>query len=699
MTTPFRRAILAASILALAPSALAAPSLSACKNWYSTLDERMTNLAKHFDAKETGGLGKTANAIRDGIRRQLQYWQGHEYPIVSMNDGTPIEAKVLAKSAFGETVPKPGMEPPPGSASLAIHELPVDPPVPDMGMPSGVGNYSGEDIAGIKSSVAATLDRVENYRTEIKSFVDETASMAAEKETLEAYLAKSGGRRSDIRIEKVPSVKFDKDGKPEFTYGSRYFDSEVRLRLRIKELGQELKKRMGRSLSGASETNNRALAQAIWVKKLEAFRGELMTQQSIHGGKALQDPETQKLFNRINALYSVDGKGVSKLKKEFQPPLWANDRLKWAQTHGEFASFWLKYYPSVTDEVKKNKLLEFIKNMSPEERRALGVDTIADTSDLMKRTRYWRVVPAAGASLTGIATGSYYYAIQPVYDLLITDARRKEECAAKGTEDEFVDCLHAYLEERFPKTYLLATQEKKNLLDGKGKINDPKIVAEIDDTVRRRNDFMHGENVTRELRDAAGAVVRDLSKGDTSVRQTIVEADSDAEFRKGILGAGPDDRTSYFAFQYPQNFAILRPKIEEVLNVPVDDLELRQRKLAELRRSSPSIAAELEQMLVDRDYFKQGFGLYNPSFPGGSGTIITTPGPIFNPNPNPGPIGPGGIDNSGTGSTPSRRTNTRPFNPNTDSIYYVVPNGKKGGPVTLPASEETQGPETDSKGK
>lgn len=82
----------------------AAPDQAECDDAYAAVAgnarKRGVAVQDRFTQYRGPGWQRYINSIRDATKRRLQYWHGHEYPIMAMDDATPVKASILAHDAF-----------------------------------------------------------------------------------------------------------------------------------------------------------------------------------------------------------------------------------------------------------------------------------------------------------------------------------------------------------------------------------------------------------------------------------------------------------------------------------------------------------------------------------------------------------------------------------------------------------------------
>lgn len=524
--------------------------------------------------------------LRDQVRRLFQILHEGDYPIIALDDATPVNAYALATDAFGKL--------PPEQRSLV-------------------------DLQKIKEGVFQLLEDVEKYPLKLRQFIDETASLAAEERVLASFLKKNSASAFTNEID-LPVIHTRDDGSVEVESRKEYFGNEVQILNSLKRIRRKLRERNGSVFFGLDESNNMAVAHAIHIKKLETYMHELKRAQSLNPGQSLPE-DLQGVLTRISSLY--EGEPGKSLKAQFKPPLWASNRIHWMQLGGELRSVFEKDFPRLIDREQNQKIIQFIQNLTPEERRALGITDAAKAVDLLSRTKWLSVIPL-GSTLGG---GLYEGALR-AYDYFIADSKAKEHCASLEEDLAFVECVQEYLQVRFPQQVIWEQfTDQAAFVNIEGQVTDPKVINEVEDVMRRRQKLIQREkfyeNARAQLSEFVKQMMEDHDLSSQHYRRRVIEMPEEEGFILGLIGSENPKIPSYLQFQFPLDFKLYRLKIQTILRAGYGS-EDQQKGLDELYAQTPALTDELKALLNERQRFKK-WGNATPPSPQ-AGIVSTSPG-------------------------------------------------------------------------
>lgn len=554
-----------------------------CEGYFAQLNPVFHQLAEeireHYDPKNPIPTWVVPiNQMRDRLRGLFQILHEGDYPIIALDDATPVNAYALATDAFQKL--------PETQKDLV-------------------------DIVAIKAQLAQLLDRVETYPDTLREFLDETTNLASEERIL-AEILKSDRKPDFPTFLELPVIKTTQNEAIEVTSRHEYFSNEIQLLNTIKRIRRKLKDRNGARFFGLDESNNMAVAHAINVKKLETYMHEMKRAQSLNPGKNLP-VDLQEFLSRIEALYT--DRAQNQLQNQYKPPAWAKDRVHWMQLGGELRSVFEKDLPRLIDREQNQKIIEFIQHLSVEERRALGITDAAKAADILSRTKWISVIPL-GSTLGG---GAYEGALR-AYDYFIADSKAKEHCASLVDDNLFIDCVQEYLQVRFPAQVIESYfKDQTAFLNPEGKITDAAVLSEIRDVMERRENLVHQDqyykNARSQLSEFVGKLMGDYDKSSSQYRRKLVESSSDEAFYRGLLGQDKPYIPSYLYFNYPLDFKLYREKVEKIIRAEYDSDE-QEKYIDELKRNAPHFADEIKSLLNERNRYKK-WGGHESSIPKG----------------------------------------------------------------------------------
>lgn len=572
--------------------------------------------------------------IRDWTRKRLQLWHGHNYPIVAMDDATPAKAYLLANDAYSFNGVKKGVfekleelkgldDPAEIKAGLselaeryakypeeaeAFQRMSKQFSTPEE-FQSAIDDFIKEvearpapvlSVEEIRAEVNELLKKVEAYPDTYKRFIDETATMAAQADALEDIIRRGDYNSHSIEL-MLPVADVKPDGSVSVTMQKQYFGSDVQMKLRLKELKNEVAHRTAKKFFTLNTKQNLAIQQAIALKKLETYRHELIRHSTLNPGKELP-PEFQAQLARLDALYDDAKKG--KFKSDYRLPHWAWDRLRWIQLWGEVRSVLEKDIPKLKDKEQNSKLLAFLKELSPEDQRALGIGKLADSASILGRTKWVTVLVGAGTATTTFGT-----AATQGYEFFIADKRARETCAGMVNDEDFLNCVQEYVQQKFPrKSIAQIFSDRSVFVDPEGKIADEEVAEVVQDVLRRRVRFQESENFKNNAREALmkalEKIMAEKDPGSTAYRKKLVEAENDQAFFLAMTGSDAPKIQSYLKFRFPVDYDLYQERVKEILVMEYDSEEQIQ-ALEKLREQAASLADELDSILDDRQTYKE----------------------------------------------------------------------------------------------
>lgn len=567
-----------------------AKTLHPCSADYALLvasSERAVALVQARFAKDSANLfGRTVGQWRDWTRKKLQVWHKHEYPIVVWDDATPVKAYTLASDALGKL----------DDEARAL--LPEVTAIKDeiLGVPA-IGNSPAKP---------GLLEMVETFPARYDAHVDETATMAAQIEALEKIMAEGKFARSHNIDLELPVADVKPDGSVTISTRMETFASKEQLEIQLKKMKEDLKIRTGKKYFGTNAISNFTVQQAIAIKKLETYMQEMARQFAKNPNARVPD-DVKDIYERILKLYK-DNEGIT-LKDELRLPYWAWDRLRWQQLTGELKSVMQKDLPKLQDKVQNDKILQFLKGLSPEEAQALGVGKIAETSTLWGRTKFGGLAAYIVGGGTAFGTTGYglTYPIQGAYEFVMGDRIAKQRCASLEDDYQFSACAQEYVTLKFPgKATLQLFQSNNAFLDPDGNIKDEKVKKEVKDLMARRQtvlqDLRFQQNSKEAMEESIRRVMADKDPGSDSYRQRVIETKDNKVFTYGLLGNASPQVSSMLEYRFPIHFKAHRAAVQKILDTELDS-DAQLALLLKLEKQAPAMTNWLRDILRDRARF------------------------------------------------------------------------------------------------
>jgi hypothetical protein len=548
----------------------------------ATSDQAVALVQNRYGQFAAGTLGRTVGQWRDWARKKLQVWHQHEYPIVVWDDATPIKAYTLAADALNKLDE--------GARAL----LPEVQKIKD--------EILGSPAFGNQSAKPGLLEIATTYPARYDTYLDETATMAAQIEVLEDILKQNKLPRSHNIDLDLPVANVKPDGSIAISTRIESFASKEQLEIQLLKMKDELKIRTGKKYFGANAMSNISVEQAVAIKKLETYMQEL-TRQFNKNADAKIPPDIKQIYEGILKLYKEDG---VTLRDEYRLPYWAWDRLRWQQLRGELKSVAQKDLPKLKDQAQNDKILQFLKGLSPEEARALGVGKLAETSTLWGRTKFGGLGAyiLGGGATFGTTTYGLSYPLQGVYQFVMGDRIAKQRCASLEDDYQFASCAQEYATLKFPgKATLQLFQSGKAFLDPEGNIQDEKVRREIKDLMARRQKFIQDLRYQQNSREATEEAIRRMmaekDPGSDAYRQRVIETKDTNIFTFDLMGNGNPQVNSMLEYRFPVHFKAYRQELKAILDSQLDS-ELQIDQLTKLERKAPAMANGLRDILRDR---------------------------------------------------------------------------------------------------
>jgi len=592
------------------------PSLPECPIFYSKIEE---NAPDKLDPKATAektyrdmsarftqkGERNWLDNSRDRVRERLTRWNKRGLPVQEFGDMTPTKADVLAKEAM---------------------KLPVPDEAP-------------KSFSQLKDELSDLLDQAESFPDRYQKYLADTAQKSARLQAMENAVLPNGanGDRAFKFAVELPNVKIGPDGKAIVTMQKELFDNPSEFKSEMDALRKELGKRLSPVSVTGLKTNpadQMVLDQVATQKKLELYLTQswkVLTQNP----DAKMDPEAQKLYDRIMALYKTDvpqdfdkldpkvkelyDQLVARYGKDGAPkpsllgalngkwsdqqhlPYWAWRDLRWKQ-------LWVEIETLYKNEAPKGEgVLNWMKKLSPEERRMLGISNLADSVGFWSENKWFRALSLFGGPLAGGGFSLKEFG-PSAYEWYFKDDTEKEKCAGKSDDKGFSNCMLKYLEAKYTAKQLHELIfDKKSLLDDAGSISDPKVRGEVEDAIARRQKAREMKGREEESADALAKgiqnIVNEKDVTSSSYRDAIVTTKGDGPFLLGLMGAG--EKPGRLATLFPGEFNANRTAVETILKET--DGDKRTAELETLKKAgAEKLADDLKDILSDRQDFLDG---------------------------------------------------------------------------------------------
>jgi hypothetical protein len=417
------------------------------------------------------------------------------------------------------------------------------------------------------------------------------------------------------------------------------FDNPNEFKSEMDNLRKELAKRLQPVNLKPSPADQMVLDQTALLKKLETYVTQDLKAVSQDPG-AQTDPDAQKLYSRIMALYKTDEpKDFDKLDpnvkalydqlsahygKDASPnllgtlngtwsgsqrlPYWAWRQQHWKELMAEFQTLYKN------DAPKTQEVLDWMKKLSPEERRMLGISDLADSLSFWGQNKWFRALTLVGGPLTGGGFSLTKFGPE-AYQWFFKDDIAKEKCASKAKDDAFTSCMQDYLEGKFTAKQLHSMIfDKKTLIDNAGNIQDPAVRRQVEDAAARRQRAQtmkaSGDEDATKLGAGIQKIVAAKDAGSATYReQQVIEAPGDGPFLLSLIGQ--DGNSGRLGTLYPGELSANQALVQQILK-DTDDKK-RSADLDQLKSSgAEDLADDLRKILADRQKFIDGGSVRKP---------------------------------------------------------------------------------------
>lgn len=502
--------------------------------------------------------------------------------VTSVDDTTPLEADLLARYATGKVTPE----------QAAVYGA-ADP----AALPP--------DVAKIQNDFRMTVQAVREYPQRVSGFVDETATLMAQKEALQSFIKENKSRIKDMTEFKMelPFWSSGPDGKPVEAKRVVTFTRQLTPQQLLSQVEKQLADRTGLKIRRLNLAEQEALLQAALIERMETFKSALQRAADSPGAQPLSD-DLKKLLEEARALYRTDSLGnLLELKPEVLPPGWAKSQLASLQAKAEAQNLVVTTTLKLSGTEERRKLVEYIKTLSPAEQRALGVERLYDTMNTVSGNRYFQLIhsvvqvrggtgvdslgqgsgifsdkigliartryPTAAAIGATAAAGPVYDvmsdgnsdmagSLSPYYEFVIHSIRGKERCVELPSPRDFGECFHTYLMNKYPHLYLGATATSATEAKIAAKLQwdqwmkDPKVKEEIQDGLKRYKEFVKKQRL-KDFRkeETIVALTAELPGTMEQLDQIIYASETPEGFRTALLGpGGAPSADSYLGLNY-----------------------------------------------------------------------------------------------------------------------------------------------------
>ena len=516
--------------------------------------------------------------IRDPIRRSLRYLHNHPYTVLGINEAP--YASLWARYSLG------------------------------LLSPEELKKIEGDELKNLKERLQKLLTIAFAYPKDVDALSLEAANIHLA--SVHMALAKKNNTVRDSGIEaKVPQLFWDsKTGQLRLEEVDRYWGGGIALKIEKKELDGFFNfKSRYRTLR--REARDRSFEQALSLKNLEIYFHEFKRLSaglaSNHPGfESEQFKEAKAIIEQISSLFQSTI--TLTVKEDYRPAARSIHQLKWKEFWFELSSIYFKDIPHLVEKSKVKEILEKIKAMPEEEKRALNLDKVAIRLNHFSRSK-WIPILVSGGGL-GYAI-PWMKIFEAAYDSWYSEEIARQECTIQETEKGYLDCAYEFLKNKFPSKLLLFDKDLSKLLTSEGEVADPEIREEIALLKKMRLEYIRELNLAKSLEEPIKIALGEGDKTSETFREKLITTTDEAWLKMALLGS--ETEVGYLEMRYllaMKNEAI-RKLVEVALQAPTEDE--RNQSLENLANISLArMMAEDLRLLYKRRKSYQETGYYFP---------------------------------------------------------------------------------------
>lgn len=503
--------------------------------------------------------------IRDPVRLFLRRWHNHPYTVLGI-DELPF-ASGLIRNAFGLLSAKEKETLDPSALEKRLTDLISF----ANGFPSRVDELSLEaaNVFLALRDLSEALYRLDSREVGITRFVSKI------------FFDPSTGT---TRIEKI----------------ERYFGGIVALKIEVARLSQ-------RADLIVKEAKKNAFDQALTLKNLEIYLHEFREHLTDFpkDSPVLQTEEYKKLFAQITAIEKLyENIRTLTVKEDFRPATAALQKLRWKEFWFEISSIYFKDVPHLVEKTRIKEIIEKIKEMPEEERRALNLNKVAEHLSYFRRSKWGPIIFS-----TLIPTAPLTW--KTVYDFWFSESIARQKCAIADSEREYLECAYDFLKTKFSHRLLLSDKDLSKILTENGEVADPEIRAEIAELKRLRHEYNLEKNFMKSLEEPIKISLGEGDKLSETFREKLITTTDETWLKIALLGS--ELESGYLETRYL--LAMKTPNIRKIVEAAIgaltdDDREKELQLLSNI--SLARIMAEDLRSLYKKRKSYQDTGFYYP---------------------------------------------------------------------------------------
>lgn len=499
----------------------------------------------HMDTFEKNLIVKTVRNFRDKFRQFITSVSGSDYPILALDDGTPLKAHILANETTG--IPQAVLD------AIKIDDLKL------------------EIINMVQKAKALPADLQQIQLNAANAFAEHEALVAAK-----AAMKKAGAFPNELQVE-IQLFHFEgEELVPDTAKTLRVFPSPTHLDKSIKSAKKLYQYSTSMPIGpwGKNTADDRMIEQAILLKKLETYVKEMRFERDNHGIALSAD--AQELHDLILQLYAVDANGATEFAKgKFAKGIGASrrawQRVKLMQLGGELYNLIWKKIPLIGESLKENAYFQVLQSITEDERaaifRRLGLSRVAQGTGYITRsgpvvrivTLFLGGSEVAGAAADAVNGGEakhefIVHGLTDLYHAVFDHLFARDKCI-KASDDEYVACLTGLIQQKFPLKSAYYQSKPESLLDpDSGKIRDPEILIFVQNLQRDRLKYAQEQRWDRNNLSMQTKLAQGINLNSDEYQQKLARNQDKQAFVASLIGRSATDPDAYFHQMYPLTF-------------------------------------------------------------------------------------------------------------------------------------------------
>jgi hypothetical protein len=355
------------------------------------------------------------------------------------------------------------------------------------------------------------------------------------------------------------------------------------------ELNQRLRDRKG----VGDRIADRVQSQSQLISRIALYRDALKREGQLHPGVALP-ADYQGFVASSDQLYTLVGAHHS-IRDEFQPPIWAYQKLRWMQLGIELNA-WIRsdkfFLQKFIPEDKWQEFLKFVDGFSASEKRVLGLTNVNEVATSWRKGRLASLIGVVTTMSGGVVAGGVQ-----LFHWLIAEATSQTDCAQKNSDKDYENCAYLYLRGKFPNDFIDGRASFTRYFADDSTITNPELKKAVQELAQRRAQVVAERNADSQFRDQLNGQLAQATIGTAQWLDQTLYHSTPEEFRDRMLNADP--QKGYLMFKYPQlyNDAAMLQKITTIIDEK--DKNARKTELDELAKipAAAALARDLTSLL------------------------------------------------------------------------------------------------------